>query len=105
MFGDIGKLMKMAGEMKKRMPEMQARLAARTFSAEAGGGVVKATVDGKLGLVDIKIDPSVLKDADVEMLEDLVKAAVASAQAQAGKAMEEAMKEITGGMNLPPGLF
>jgi len=105
MFGDIGKLMKMAGEMKKRMTEMQARLAASTFSAEAGGGVVKATVDGKLGLVDIKIDPSVLKDADVEMLEDLVKAAVASAQAQAGKAMEEAMKEITGGMNLPPGLF
>jgi len=104
MFGDIGKIMKIAGEMKKRMPEMQARLASTTYTADAGGGVVKATVNGKLGLVDIKIDPSVLTGGDAEMLEDLVKAAISSAQAQAAKAAEEAMKEITGGMELP-GIF
>jgi DNA-binding YbaB/EbfC family protein len=104
MFGDIGKIMKIAGEMKKRMPEMQARLANTMYTADAGGGVVKATVNGKLGLVDIKIDPSVLADKDAEMLEDLIKAAVSSAQAQAAQAAEEAMKEITGGMELP-GLF
>jgi DNA-binding YbaB/EbfC family protein len=104
MFGNIGKIMKLAGEMKKRMPEMQARLASTMYTADAGGGVVKATVNGKLGLVDIKIDPSVLADKDAEMLEDLIKAAVSSAQAQAAQAAEEAMKEITGGMELP-GLF
>jgi DNA-binding YbaB/EbfC family protein len=86
------------------MPEMQARLGSTTYTADSGGGVVKATVNGKLGLVDIKIDPSVLADSDAQMLEDLIKAAVSSAQAQAAKAAEEAMREITGGMELP-GLF
>jgi len=108
MFGDIGnlgKMMKIAGELKRRMPEMQAKLAASEFSADAGGGVVRATVNGKLLIRDIRIDPALLTDAtlDAGMLEDLIKAAITAAQEQATAAAAEAMKEITGGMELPPG--
>ena len=99
MFGDLGKMMKMAGEMKRRLPEMQAKLAATEFSAEAGGGAVEATVNGKLLLTNVKINPTVLAEGH-EMVEDLVKAAVSAAQTKAANAAAEAMKEITGGMNL-----
>ena len=110
MFGDIGnlgKLMKLAGEMKKRMPEMQAKLAASEFSADAGGGVVSATVSGKLLIRDVRIDPQLLADAgfDAGMLEDLIKAAIAAAQEKASTAAAEAIKEVTGGMELPPGFI
>jgi DNA-binding YbaB/EbfC family protein len=103
MFGDLGKIMKIAGEMKRRMPELQARLAATEYTAQAGGGAVTATVNGKLALVDVRIDKSVLADGqmDTEMLADLIKAAVASAQQQAAEAAAAAMKEITGGMDIP----
>ena len=101
MFGDIGKMLKLAGEMKRKMPEMQAKLAASTYSAEAGGGAVAATVNGKLALVDVKIAPAVLADCDAAMLEDLVKAAVTAAQEKAAMAAAAAMKELTGGMALP----
>ena len=101
MFGDIGKMMKMAGQMKVKLPEMKAKLAASEFTADAGGGVVLATVNGKMQLVDIKIAPEVLGDGDTEMLADLIKAAVSAAQAQAAAAAAEAMSELTGGMKLP----
>jgi len=108
MFGDIGnlgKMLKLAGEMKRRMPEMQAKLEAGEYTAEAGGGVVRATVNGKLRIKDVRIDPALLADGamDAGMLEDLVKAAVSGAQEQASTAAAEAMKDITGGMELPPG--
>jgi DNA-binding YbaB/EbfC family protein len=103
MFGDLGKIMKIAGEMKKKMPEMKERLAASEYTAQAGGGVVQATVNGKLQLTDLKLSEQLLADGDLslEMLEDVVKAAISSAQAQAAQAAEDAMKELTGGMDLP----
>jgi nucleoid-associated protein EbfC len=101
MFGDLGKIMKMAKDMKERMPAMQAELANKEFTAEAGGGMVSATVNGKGQLVDVKISREVVSGGDVEMLEDLVKAAVSSAQDKATQSAAEMMHEITGGMNLP----
>lgn len=101
MFGDIGKMLKMAGEMKKRLPEMQAKIASSEYTAQAGGGVVSATVNGKGQLVGLKIDRQVMADGDNGMLEDLVKAAVSAAQDLATLATAEAMKELTGGMSLP----
>lgn len=103
MFGSLAKMMKIAGEMKTKMPELQAKLAASEFTAEAGGGAVRATVNGKGLLVDLKIDKSVLADGDVDasMLEDLIKAAVSSAQTDAAKAAKEAMTELTGGIEIP----
>ncbi len=101
MFGDIGKMMKVASEMKRKMPEMQEKLANTEFFADAGGGAVTAVVSGKLQLLDVKINPDVLADGDAEMLADLIKAAVSAAQEQAVAATKEAMAELTGGMDLP----
>ena len=103
MFGNLGKMMKVASELKTKMPEMQARLAASEFTAETGGGVVTATVNGKFALVGIQIKPEVLADGelDCEMLEELIKAAVGAAQAKAAEAAAEAMQELTGGMDIP----
>ncbi len=101
MFGDLGKMMKAAGEMKRRLPEVQAKIAASRHSADAGGGAVTATVSGKMELVDLRIAPKVIAEGDAAMIEDLVKAAVAAAQAKAAAAAAEAMKELTGGMSLP----
>ena len=103
MFGDIGKLMKMAGRMKAELPALKEKLAATDYTAEAGGGAVSATVNGKLAIVDIKISQQVREDpnVDFDMIEDLIKAALSAAQSKAAQAAAEAMKELTGGMNLP----
>jgi len=103
MFGDLGKMIKVAADMKRRMPEVQAKLEASEFVAEAGGGAVRATVNGKLRLLDVKVDPALLAEGamDAAMLEDLLKAAVSAAQAQAAEAAMAAMHDLTGGMNIP----
>jgi hypothetical protein len=101
MFGNLGKMMKIAGQMKEKMPEMQEKLANSTYTADAGGGAVSATVSGKMQLVDLTIQPAVLADADAAMVEDLVTAAVSAAQNQAATAAQEAMDELTGGMDIP----
>jgi DNA-binding YbaB/EbfC family protein len=102
MLGGLGNLMgvlKQAKEFQGRMEEVRAELAAKRFTADAGGGVVTATVDGRCTLVDIKIDPS--SAADSELLEDLVKAAVNSAAQKAQQAMQAEMSKLTSGLNLP----
>ncbi len=104
MFGDFGKMLRLAGEMKRRLPEVQAKLAASEYSADAGGGAVTATVNGKLQLVGLRIAPQVLADGDATMLEDLLKAAISAAQAKAAAAAAEAMKELTGDLPMPPGM-
>lgn len=101
MFGDIGKIMKLAGEMKQKMPAMKDKLANTEYTAQAGG-VVTATVNGRMQIVDITFDEQLGQGpADLPMLEDLVKAAVSAAQQQAALAAEQAMKELTGGMDIP----
>ena len=103
MFGNIGKMIQMAAEMKTKLPEMKERLAKSTYTASAGGSAVSVTVDGKMMIVELKIDQAVLSDEnmDVDMLADLIKAAVSSAQAEAAKAAADAMSELTGGMDIP----
>jgi DNA-binding protein YbaB len=103
MFGDIGKMLKLAGEMKTKLPEMQARLAASKYTAAAGGGAARATVNGKGALVELWIDPAALRDPQMtaDMLADVVKAAITAAQEQATLASQQAMKELTGGMEIP----
>ena len=103
MFGNIGKMMKLVGEMKTRLPEMQAKLAAARFTAEAGGGAVKAVVSGKGTLVELSIDPAALAGPQMtaETLADAIKEAVAAAQERASQAAQAAMHELTGGMEIP----
>jgi DNA-binding YbaB/EbfC family protein len=97
MLGMLGK----AREMQANMKKMQAELANRQFEGDAGGGLVKAVVNGKTELLNIKIDPSVCRPDDVELLEDMVKAAITSAGNKAREALKEEMTRLTGGMNLP----
>ncbi|HPF39178.1 MAG TPA: YbaB/EbfC family nucleoid-associated protein [Phycisphaerae bacterium] len=99
--GDIAGMMKQAKEMQSRMKEMQERVAASKFEADAGAGAVKATVNGKLELAAIKLDPEMVKGGDVEMIEDLIRAAIVAAQTKAAEAMKQEMQGLTGGMNIP----
>ncbi len=104
MFGHLGKMMKLAGELKTKLPELQERLANSRYTAEAGGGAVTATVTGKLELADVKIQLDLVTEEgvpDVAMLEEWVKAAVSAAQQKAMAAAKEAMLELTGGVDLP----
>ena len=104
MFGGLGNLpglMKQVMEAKAKMKEMQDLLANSRFEADAGAGAVRATVTGKMELVDLKIAPETVKGGDIEMLEDLVKAAVIAAQRKAAEGIKQEMQKMTGGMNLP----
>ena len=110
MFGNIGKMMKLAAEMRTKLPELQQQLADSMYDAQSGGGAVSATVNGKMQLMDIAFADGVLNDpelaGDGAMLADLIKAAVSAAQEKAAEAAKEAMAELTGGMDssLPGGL-
>ncbi|MCG8409195.1 MAG: YbaB/EbfC family nucleoid-associated protein [Phycisphaerales bacterium] len=97
--GDIAGMMKQAKEMQSRMKEMQEQLANARFEADSGAGAVRATVTGKMELVDIKINHDAV--GDVEMLEDLIKAAVSAAQKKAAEGAKAEMQKMTGGLNLP----
>jgi DNA-binding YbaB/EbfC family protein len=97
--GNLAGLLKSAKEMQTQMAKLQEELARRRYDADAGGGVVRATVDGKGTLINIKIDPEAVND--IELLEDLVKAAVCAAVAKSQEAMKSELASLTGGLNIP----
>lgn len=98
---NIGQLMKQAQKMQAKMAEMQEKLGAMEVDGESGGGMVKATITGKSELRSIKIDPSIVDPEDVEILEDLVVAAVNDAKRKAQARIEEEMGKLTGGLDIP----
>ena len=93
-------ILQMGQQVQARMSELQTELGNRTVTGSAGGGMVTATADGRGKIREIKIDASVAA-GDVEMLEDLVLAAVNTAQERAAKAYEEELKKLAGGFPLP----
>lgn len=99
--GGMGNLMKQAQKMQQKMMEMQEELGNREVSAQAGGGMVEATVNGKGELLGLRLDPEVIDPDDAEMLCDLVVAAVGEAQRRAQDMMQQEMSKLTGGMNIP----
>jgi DNA-binding YbaB/EbfC family protein len=101
---NLGNLMKQASQMQAKMQEMQARLAEMEIEGASGGGLVKATVSGKGDVKRLKIDPSLVDPKDVEVLEDLVVAAIADGRTKADALAVEEMQKLTGGLNLPPGI-
>ena len=101
---NLGNLMKQAQEMQTKMQEMQDRLADVEISGESGAGMVKVTLNGKSEMRGIKIDPSLFNSEDAEVVEDLIVAAFNDAKAKAEQNMQEQMAEVTGGLNLPPGM-
>ncbi|MBU1277371.1 MAG: YbaB/EbfC family nucleoid-associated protein [Proteobacteria bacterium] len=99
--GGMGNLMKQAQKMQEQMLKMQQELEAREVSAASGGGMVEAVVNGKGELLRLKLDPEVVDPQDVEMLCDLVVAAVGEAQRRAQEMTQQEMSKLTGGMNIP----
>jgi nucleoid-associated protein EbfC len=97
----MNNLARMAQQMQADMARAQAELETLRVEGSAGGGVVKAVVTGKQELVSVTIDPTVVDPEDVEMLQDLVVAAVGDALEQARKAGEDRMARITGGLRIP----
>ena len=102
-FGGINmnQIMKQAKKMQEEMEKTQADIEEREFESTSGGGVVKATVNGKREVVSLKIDPDVIDPEDSEMLEDLVIAAVNDAMKKADEYSSESMGKLTGGLNIP----
>ena len=101
---NMNKMMKQVQEMQKKLMQTQEELKNKTVEATAGGGVVKVTANGHNQILNVTIDPSAVDPADVEMLQDLVTAAVNEALRKAQELMTKEMGKITGGMNIP-GLF
>ena len=97
-------MMKQAQKLREDMMRMQEEQENKTYSAKAGGGVVEATVNGKHEVVALTIDPEAVDPEDVEMLQDMVIAAVNEAMRAADNDAAQSMSRLTGGMNLG-GLF
>ncbi len=100
---NIGELMQQMQEVQQRMQRMQEELAQAEVSGEAGGGLVRVTMNGKGELRDVSIDESLLKPEEKEIVEDLVVAAVNQAKEHVEAMIAEKMQEATGGLPLPPG--
>ncbi len=94
-------MIKQAQKMQADMLKMQEELEQKEYTATSGGGVVTANVNGKKELISVKIQPDAVDPEDVEMLEDLIVAAVNEAIRKAEEASAQSMSKLTGGMNLP----
>lgn len=97
-------LMKQAAELKSKMEAMQAELEASEVEGTAGGGLVAVTLSGKGEMRGVKIDDTLLKPSEKEVLQDLLVAAHADARRKAEALMQDKMKNVAGGLPLPPGL-
>ena len=98
---DMGNLLKKAQELQQKMAKLQEELGEKTVEASSGGGMVAVVANGKQEIVSIKIDPEVVDAKDVEMLEDLVLAAINDALYQAKQMVSEEMSQLTGGVKIP----
>ena len=107
MTNNFQQILEMGQQVQARISQLQTELGQRTVSSSSGGGMVTVTADGKGKIRSIRIDRSVVDANDVDMLEDLVLAAVNEAQSRATALYEEEMRKLSGGLSLPfniPGL-
>jgi len=98
---DFSQLLQLGQQVQGRLSQMQTALAEQSVTGSAGGGMVTVTADGRGRVRSIRFDPSVVTEGDVEMLEDLVLAAVADAQRKAEQVYQTELKKVTGGLPLP----
>ena len=102
----LGNLMRQAQKMQEKIAEIQKELGTKTCDASSGGGMVTASVNGNQEIVSIKIDPSVVDPKDVEMLQDLIVAAVNEGVRRSKQMMSDEMGKVTSGLGMDlPGLF
>ncbi|MFP4194682.1 MAG: YbaB/EbfC family nucleoid-associated protein [Desulfobacterales bacterium] len=98
---NMGKLMKQAQQLQDKMNKLQEEMADKTVEATAGGGMVKVVANGKQQIVSINIEKEVVDPEDVDMLQDLIVAAVNEALTRSQEMVSEEMNKLTGGMNIP----
>ena len=101
---DLMGMMKGIGEMKAKMEAAQAEIGNLVVEGKAGGGMVTVSLSGKGDLKGLKIDPSLFRDDDVEVLEDLIIAAHADAKGRAEAEVARKMQDVTAGLPIPPGM-
>ncbi len=104
MIKDLGGLMKQAQQLQSKMADMQAELEDLEVEGISGGGLVKVRLNGKGAMKGVEVDPSLLKPDEAEIVEDLIVAAHAEARNKMEQVTAEKMKEVTGGLPLPPGM-
>jgi hypothetical protein len=100
---NLNQMMKQVQELQSRMQAVQARLESLSIEGRAGGDLVRLTLNGKGAMIGLAVDPSLLRAEEKEILEDLILAAHADARARMEAAVAEEMKEVTGGLPMPPG--
>ena len=98
---DFSQLLQLGQQMQGRITQMQTELTQRTVTGTSGGGMVTVTADGKGQVRSVKIDKSIVEDGDIEMIEDLVTAAVSDAQRRAEEMYRDELRKVTGGLQLP----
>ncbi|OQY10658.1 MAG: YbaB/EbfC family nucleoid-associated protein [Fusobacteriia bacterium 4572_132] len=101
---NMGGMMKQVQKMQQNLQKVQEEIEKSEFEATAGGGAIKAVVNGKKELISVKLDESIVDSDDIEMLEDLITVVVNDALKKAEETMNKEMGKLTGGMNIP-GLF
>jgi DNA-binding YbaB/EbfC family protein len=101
---DLLGMMGKAREMQAKFQTMQEEIAAIEASGQAGGGLVQVVLSGKFEMRSLKIDPSLFKEDDVEVLEDLILAAHNDAKAKVETVMQQKTQELTAGLPIPPGM-
>lgn len=97
----FGNMLKQAQEMHSKISKLQEEMAGKTVEATSGGGMVNVVINGKQEILSIRIDPEVVNKEDIEMLQDLITAAVNEAIRKSQEMMTEEMKKITGGLSIP----
>ena len=103
--GNIKNLLKQANKMKEQMEKLQAEAGEKTVEASAGGGMVTVIAKAKGELVSIRIEPEIVNDNDIDMLQDLITAAVNDALGRGQDLMKEEVAKLAGGLGIPPGLI
>lgn len=103
--GNMGNMMKQAQKMQREMLKLQEEIEQRTVEASSGGGAVNVVVSGKKDVRSITIEPEVVDPDDIEMLQDLIMAAINEAIRKADEMVAQEMSKLTGGLNLPGELF
>ncbi len=101
MMKSFGDMVKQAQKVQKQMGELEEQFAEMRFESSAGGGMVRAVVDGKQRLKELKLGPEALAEKDVTLLEDLILTAVSEAQKTSEAQMQESIARVTGGFKLP----
>lgn len=101
---NLGQMMKQAQQLQQKMADMQAEMEALEVVGKSGGGMCQVTLNGKGEAKKVLIDPALVKPEDAEVLEDLIVAAINDAKSKSEEIMRDKMKEMTGGLPLPPGM-